>query len=123
MKCLGQREILKHPPIPLTTHLNTKGKKEGQTYTRRGAVSCLDLFSQLNFQQGEFFTALSKKEEDRFWSAVWLYFFIIAVACPVLALKVLPHLPPCCVAPPYPDQPYPTRSWCCSASASSGGSG
>lgn len=42
---------------------------------------------KLNFQQGEFFTALSNKEEKRFWEAVALYFGIIVVAIPVLAAK------------------------------------
>ena len=45
------------------------------------------LLVKLNFQQGEFFTALSKKEEARFWEAVGLYFVIILVAIPVLATK------------------------------------
>jgi putative ATP-binding cassette transporter len=45
------------------------------------------LLVKLNFQQGEFFTALSKKEEARFWAAVGLYFAIILVAIPVLASK------------------------------------
>ena len=45
------------------------------------------LLVKLNFQQGEFFTALSKKEEARFWEAVGVYFAIIVVAIPVLAAK------------------------------------
>ena len=45
------------------------------------------LLVKLNFQQGEFFTALSKKEEARFWAAVGLYFAIILLAIPVLASK------------------------------------
>ena len=45
------------------------------------------LLVKLNFQQGEFFTALSKKEADRFWEAVALYLAIIVVAIPVLAVK------------------------------------
>jgi ABC-type uncharacterized transport system fused permease/ATPase subunit len=45
------------------------------------------LLVKLNYQQGEFFTALSKKEESRFWDAVASYGFIIVIAVPILAAK------------------------------------
>ena len=45
------------------------------------------LLVKLNFQHGEFFTALSKKEESRFWDSVTSYGVIITIAVPLLAAK------------------------------------
>ena len=45
------------------------------------------LLVKLNYQQAEFFTALSNKEESRFWAAVLQYGLIILAAIPLLAAK------------------------------------